>query len=130
MITKTPGLLYYVYVFYAINTSCMTFHKSSVVAVEPPNRSRYSWKKPETRTLWLNKYHVIPAGGGCGGRGFSTYLSVGGVQPIPPYPNPGKIRKDANVYPGVNQISVSINYIYIVPSVLIKYVMTIVKGSN
>ncbi len=39
-----------------------------------------------------------------------------GVRPGPRHPNPGLNQKFANVYPGVNQISVSIYYIYVAPN--------------
>ncbi len=39
-----------------------------------------------------------------------------GVRPGPRHPNPGLNQKFANVYPGVNQISVSIHYIYVAPN--------------
>ena len=39
-----------------------------------------------------------------------------GVRPGPHHPNPRLNQKFANVYPGVNKISVSIHYIYVAPN--------------
>ncbi len=50
-------------------------------------------------------------------RGEALDLFFGrGVRPGPRHSNPGLNQKFANAYPGVNQISVSIHYIYVAPN--------------
>ncbi len=53
-------------------------------------------------------------GGGLGGAG-DIFWGMG-VRPSPRHPNTGLHQKFANVYPGVNQILVSIHYIYVAPN--------------
>ncbi len=55
---------------------------------------------------------VSPKGGG-GDWGARALFFSRGVRPGPRHPNPGLNQKFTNVYPGVNQISVKIHYIYI-----------------
>ncbi len=45
-----------------------------------------------------------------------TYFFGRGVRPGPRHPNPGLNQKFGIVYPDVNQISVSIHYIYVAPN--------------
>ncbi len=53
-----------------------------------------------------------PVGGGGGGGAVELFFGGGyGLR----HPNPELNQKFANVYPGVNQISVSIHYIYVAP---------------
>ncbi len=81
--------------------------------------------KPNRGLLWLGgnrlwagdkrRAECRPGGWGVDG---ALHLFFGrGVRPGPRHPNPGLNQKFANVYrPGVNQISVSIHYIYVAPN--------------
>ena len=60
--------------------------------------------------------HYTPIRGGGGGGGGLDLFFGRGVRPGPCQPNPGLNQKFANVHPGVNQISVSIHYIYVAPA--------------
>ncbi len=52
---------------------------------------------------------ACPPGRGGGGGALSLFFGRG-VRPGLRHPNPGLNQKFANVYPGLNQISVSIHY--------------------
>ena len=88
------------------NLLILNYHMSSMND-ELPTISRPAICKADM----MRTMHLDPPGGGglnlCFGRG---------LQPGPRHPNPGLNQKVANVYPGGNQISVNIHYIYVAPN--------------